>query len=149
MTIFGQVNTLPREQLKENYKKYNSHTYQPLNFHDWLLANKYNIAVDSKTVSPGIYLVRARKLVTYSYICQILGCGILVYGAEQYRNYGGVNEDGSTFRVVKGTNIRNICLISTGTLWLTGMTLFTLAGNNIGKAGIALDENGVGVKVNF
>lgn len=150
LSISGQTkNTLSREELHQKYKTYADHTYRPLIFHDWLLANKFNIAVDSKTISPGIYLVKSRRNFTYYAICSAIGGGVLIYGADQYRDYYGTNDDGTLFRVVKGKEIRNICLMTTGALWLTGTVFFISAQINLGKAGMALDENGIGINVKF
>lgn len=147
LTISGQT-TLPREQLNEKYKTYIDHNYKPLNFHDWLIKYNFKITPDAQTISPGIYLIKAKRQFLDGFMFEIVAGGTVFYGKYQYRNYSGVN-DGITFRVVKGEKVRNICYMSAGALGLTGIIFDLSAIGKLGKAGIALDENGVGVKVKF
>ena len=149
LTIFGQNNnTFSREELHVKYKEYIDHTYRGLIFHDWLIQNRFKVAIDSKTISSGTYLIKAKKQLVGCFIFEAVAGGAFFYGKYQYRNYSGVS-DGNTFRVVKGEKIRNICYMSAGALGLTGLILDLSAIGNIGKAGISLDENGVGINVKF
>lgn len=149
LTISGQtITSIPREELKERYKTYIDHNYKPLIFREWLIENHFKITPDAQTISPGIYLIKAKRQFLGGFIFEMVAGGTVFYGKYQYRNYSGVN-DGITFRVVKGEKVRNICYMSAGALGLTGIIFDLSAIGKLGKAGIALDENGVGVKVKF
>jgi hypothetical protein len=149
LTLFGQSNNVfSREELNERYKTYIDHNYRPLNFHEWLITNHLKVAIDSKTISSGNYLIKAKKQFVDGFIFEAVAGGAIFYGKYQYRNYSGVS-NGNTFRVVKGEKVRNICYMSAGALGLTGLIFDLSAIGNIGKAGISLDENGIGINIKF
>ena len=150
LTIFGQNNnTFSREELHQKYKTYLDHTYQPLIFREWLITNRLKVAIDSKTISSGTYLIKAKKQFVGCFIFEALATGVYFYGANQYRNYYGNNGDGTIFRVTKGAKVRNICYMSAGALCLTGIIFDLSAIGNVGKAGISLNENGIGINMKF
>jgi hypothetical protein len=149
LTIFGQNNnTFSREELHQKYKTYLDHTYKPLIFREWLIQNHLKVAIDSKTIGSGTYLMKAKKQFVGGFIFETLAGGAFFYGKYQYRNYIVVS-DGNSFRVVKGEKIRNICYMSAGALCLTGIIFDLSAIGNIGKAGISLNENGIGIDIKF
>lgn len=150
LTIFGQNNnTFSREELHEKYKTYIDHNYRPLIFHEWLLYNHFKITPDAQTISSGTYLIKAKRQIISGFVCGVIGGGVAYYGVNQYRNYIGINDDGTAFKVVKGVQIRKICLMGGGALGVIGVVFEITGANKLGKAGIALDENGIGVNIKF
>lgn len=147
----------------KNY--YDNLTYYkktPMSYQDWLKNNGY---VDNSTIpsssellksltisnlSSGDYLIKAKKQMIGGFICQIISAGVII-GSTATTPVMNTNETLSayTHRVNSWTSTRNGINIGAGVLSLIGLG-FEISGIcNIGKAGLSLNENGIGVKVKF
>lgn len=85
--------------------------------------------------SPGSYLIKARNNFLTGFGCQILAVGIICVVPPPSNNTPGFDS--------------KLVYIGAGTLSLVGLGLEISGIVNIGKAGIALNQNGIGLKVKF
>lgn len=150
-TSFSQ-STITQEKL---HKKYNNYLdlgihFKPLSYDEWKLKHQYDGGINdvykseeinlySKSPkeidlyfkSPGTYLIKAQKQMITGIGCQIFA-GILVVVAPQ----------------INGADTE-ILLYGAGFMCLFGLGLEISGINNIGKAGVSFNENGVGIKLKF
>lgn len=83
--------------------------------------------------APGTYLIKAKNLILTGITLQIIS---------------GIGAVGTAFSGLE-TKTQNIMFIGMGALSLTGFVLEIGGVVNIGKAGVLLNENGVGLRINF
>ena len=127
------------EQYKVRTEKFQNYKYKLLSYEDWcddnnvyaykkVKTNSVYKAYDNIPVRPGDYLILARNQI-------LIGIGIQISGG-MVCTVGAINSNKDAVYV-------GYALILSG--FVTEMIGF----NNIGRAGISLNENGVGVKIKF
>ena len=89
-----------------------------------------NIKMFDAPISPGMYLIKARNQILTGIALQIVG-GVIICTSDS----NNMNAQTS--------------LIISGGLGILGFIFEIVGINNIGKAGIALNKNGIGIKVKF
>ena len=146
ISSFGQDANLLHKKYK-NYYDYNAGQKQtPLSYQNWLINKNYvdssSIPYDyhpyflsesksvsiSKTIpilSSGDYLIKAKKQMISGYVFDFIGVGAILVSP----NEGG--------------------FMVGGACGLIGLICEFSGISNIGKAGVSLNENGIGVKVKF
>lgn len=108
----------------------------------WILSGENGTGVNNRIfkqemLRPGDYLIKAKKQMFYGVSCQAVSALILVVSSNNY------DKNKSTF------NSMNSVYIGTGVLAILGLG-FELSGfSNMGKAGLALNENGIGINIKF
>ena len=95
--------------------------------------------INNALISSGNYLIKARRQILYGFGCQTLG-GVLLTCS-----YKATLSDGVSDPTAFGLGV----IIASGGLAITGLILEIAGIVNIGKAGISLNEHGVGVRVRF
>lgn len=105
------------------------------------------IKMNTSIILPGDYLIKARNQIFTGVGLQILSGAFIMVTADSY------SKRISDARSAQETNDletrRKTCYIGAGVLSLIGFG-FELSGiGNIGKAGLSMNENGVGIKVKF
>jgi hypothetical protein len=111
---------------KYNVKKEN---IQSLN--DWLVNKGKYHQLNLQSMSTGDYLIKGRNQIFYGLAIQGFAGLIVLSGTSGY------------------DKLDKVTITMVGGLCVTGF-IFELVGiNNMGKAGVSLNENGVGVKVKF
>jgi hypothetical protein len=159
-TLFSQT----QEQMIRRYERYKGNllvTRKPLSFNEWLktqgidslkyenikLPDSKNIPPDEitsklvKNYSPGSLLIKAKNQIYAGIGLQFTGSTIIIMDEIVRLNKIRSGE----------TNVGDgmPALIVGGVLGLAGFA-FELSGfNNIGKAGISFNKNGIGVNINF
>ena len=120
---------------KELYDMY-SDDMTTLSFKKWMVKNNYAEKMSDITLyssSPGDYLIQAHNHMLAGWGCEIIAAGLYIMSTDE--NYN--EKDKKAF------------YIGAGIISLTGV-VFNISGiMNIGKAGISLNGNGIGVKINF
>jgi hypothetical protein len=156
LNLFSQTSLTKDETLQlqqiQDYSEYikfcNKHSITPKTEAAWIFDTSYladyKLKQDIQNIknslnSSGTYLIKARKQILYGFGCQALG-GILLIGS-----YSATLSDGVANATTFGTGV----MIASGGLALTGLILEISGIVNIGKAGISLNEHGVGIRVNF
>ena len=135
---FGQIISL-EQQVPDKYgiyehpqyakyldlcEKYNVRKETVLSLNEWLVSNL-------QSLSAGDYLIRGRNQIFSGLAIQGFA-GLIVFSSTT-----------GSDKLSKGTGIM------VGGLFVTGFILELVGINNMGKAGVSLNENGVGVKVKF
>jgi hypothetical protein len=149
-----QLTNKEKEELNQirKYEDYiifcKTHDLQAKDETTWLLdlasQSDYKLRQDiehlnSALISSGNYLIKARKQILYGFGCQALG------GVFLTTSYLATLSDG----VSDPTAFGSAMMIASGGLAITGLVLEISGFVNIGKAGIVLNEHGVGVRVKF
>jgi len=156
LNSFSQISLTKDETLQlqqtQSYSEYvkfcNEHSITPKTETEWIFDASYLADyklkqdiqnINNTLISSGTYLIKAKNQILYGFGCQALG-GILLIGS-----YSATLSDG----VSNATTFGSALMIASGGLTLTGLILEISSIVNIGKAGISLNEHGVGVRVNF
>ena len=158
-----------KEELRQirNYEDYikfcNKHSLEVKTETTWILdlASQANNTtrqdiqqINNALISSGAYLVKARNHIIEGWACQVVSGGLFYVGSITYSNsvdealllnHPVAREDA----ISNAKQIRNIIYTGAGILALAGFTLEITGILNIGKAGLALNEHGVGVRVRF
>lgn len=103
--------------------------------------------LNSKIFTSGTYLIKARNQILEGIACGIVAGGVAYIGSTTYTN--AVNSPTYRYELYIAKRNRNITYIGAGILSLAGLGLEISGIINIGRAGISLKGNGVGVKVKF
>jgi hypothetical protein len=157
MLSFGQT-TFSSYELRTKYGLYyNSLGFdKPLSYNDWIIKNGFQL--DAKTTekmriiseskiyrpTPGSYLIKAKKQIIGGFLCQLISTGVIVFnsGTLDLSKYTLAEQN-------KRANTQKTINIGAGVLSIIGLGFEISGVCNLGKAGLSLDENGIGVKVKF
>jgi ABC-type uncharacterized transport system permease subunit len=105
--------------------------------------------IENSVPSSGDYLIKARNQILSGIGLQIFASGFALVMSNVYSNKIADIDINHIQEINLIENQRNACFIGAGILSLVGFG-FELSGfNNIGKAGLSLNANGIGVKVKF
>jgi hypothetical protein len=138
LSAFGQK----PDTRKADYQTYTTSTNKPTSYFKWLSANNL--------LTPGDYLIKAKKQYIGGFVCELIAGGIIIVGESQYGTTTTYDITTKTSESsISGEGVRNTCLIGGGILALVGVGLDLSSFCNIGKAGICLNQNGIGIKVKF
>ena len=113
--------------------------------------NLQAVAVN-KVITPGDYLIKAKNQLLGSFVCQFFAGGLLYLGTSQYSTSivdHGANVHPQFTTITNGQAIRDACYVGAGILGVVGFGLEISGISNIGKAGVSLNENGIGLTVKF
>lgn len=129
LTGFSQKALAP-DALQRKYKNYTESSFpvNKLSFDEWKSKHRYSEVVNN-VISPGDYLIKAKNQIFGGLGCQVLAGCIIYRGASQ--------------------QTANAYYVYAGALSLFGLGLEFSGILNIGRAGVSLNENGIGVKVKF
>ncbi|HAX61160.1 MAG TPA: hypothetical protein DCX95_01170 [Elusimicrobia bacterium] len=134
---YSQLDSLIQRDYLEYAKRAEENGFVVMTKEDWFksMKNEYKPAV-----SPGTYLIKAKSQMIGGFMVQLFaGAGILANAYSYNKNTEG------------NFSTRNYKSINAG---LTGLALMGLAMQisgvvNIGKAGVSLNEHGIGIKIKF
>jgi hypothetical protein len=142
---FGQIISL-EQQVPDKYgiyehpqyakyldlcEKYNVRKETVLSLNEWLVSKGKYHQLNLQSLSAGDYLIRGRNQIFSGLAIQGFA-GLIVFSSTT-----------GSDKLSKGTGIM------VGGLFVTGFILELVGINNMGKAGLSLNENGIGVKVKF
>ena len=103
--------------------------------------NNLKVIPDDNT----IFLIKARNQIIGGFVCEVFGTGIVLYGVNHHRDYFVPND----IKAIKPEKVRNMYVMGGGALCLMGVILEIVGVDKFEKAGVSLDENGIGLKFNI
>ena len=158
MTVFSQST----QKLHNRYDAYCENIIvktNTLSYNDWLLKKgltdtsgvsyvhtpsptlKINLASQSGfALSPGDYFIKAKRQMIGGYVCYGIATGMLVFNAQKI--------NANTSKYDKLWDPKPL-YYGAGAFGFIGLVCELSGISNIGKAGVSLNENGIGVKVKF
>lgn len=157
MTVnsFSQT-TLTKDEVLQLHRKYDSyvgsavHWKKIMSYKDWL--TKEGLVDNNPYESPSVYYYNPNyERVSISEPKQILSPGDYLIKAKNqiFSGFGCQVISGITFIVNSNNDSSEALNIGAGVLGLLGLGLEISGIVNIGKAGVSLNENGIGIKVKF
>jgi uncharacterized lipoprotein YajG len=106
-----------------------------------------NLKTSTSEFLPGDYLIKARNQIFTGVGLQILSVAFVLVSSDSYSKR--ITDARSQQEINDLDKNKNMCYVGAGVLSLIGFG-FELSGiGNIGKAGLSMNENGIGVKVKF
>jgi hypothetical protein len=107
--------------------------------------NNLKVTPDDNTTYSKTYLIKARNQIIGGFVCEVFGTGIVLYGVNHHRDYFVPND----IKAIKPEKVRNMYVMGGGALCLMGVILEIVGVDKFEKAGVSLDENGIGLKFNI
>src|ERR1035437_2021819 len=112
---------------------------------DTLSKISYSKADNKLSLSSGDYLIKAKNQFFGGIVLGMVSGGFLYFGSSQYKVT--TNQiHGKLTITTTGKGIRDACYVGAGVCGFIGFICELSGIGNIGKAGVSLNENGVGVK---
>jgi hypothetical protein len=129
------------------YEAVKPYTTPPINIYNSNLNEKQKSTINDNAILPGDYLIKAKNQIFTGVGLQIFSGAFALVISDSYGKR--ITDARSVQEINDLTSSRKNYYIGAGILSLIGFG-FELSGiGNMGKAGLSMNENGIGVKLKF